>query len=365
MQFNLTLAFIMLSTSIACYGQNSAPKNTTSPTALGETVSDLGTSIFVVFQAKNNDYWFGSDGNGVFRYDGKTATHFTAKDGLSTSRIREIQEDKAGRIYFSTQEEGVFQFDGKKFNKLPVVKGSEWKLEPDDLWFKGETSKNGPYRYDGKTLFSLEFPKHHLADAYFASGPNRSWSPYEVYKIYKDKKGNIWLGTSNFGICRYDGKSLRWMFEQHLTEVVGGGWFGIRSIIEDKDGAMWFCNTKYRYQIAPGDPVEPTAEEKSKNLLRYKREAGIANLKSAEGKDMVYFMSTLEDKKGDMWMATYGEGVYRFDGKGVTHYPVMAGDQLITLFAIYQDNQGDLWLGTHEHGALKFNGKTFEKYRLK
>jgi ligand-binding sensor domain-containing protein len=358
MRIHVPLTLCILASCILCYGQD------TSPGSAGKTVTELGNSIFIVFQAKNGDYWFGTDVDGAYRYDGKSLTHFGVKDGLTGLRMREIQEDKPGNIYFSTQESGVFRFDGKKIEKLAAVKG-EWKLAPDDLWFKGESMTNGPYRYDGKTLYSLEFPKHYLADEYFANKQKRNWSPYEVYKVYKDQRGHVWLGTSNFGVCRFDGKSLRWMYEQQQNAVEGGGWFGLRSILEDKDGAFWICNTKYRYRIEPGDPAAPTEEEKAKSLLRYKREDGIPNLKSVEGKDMVFFMSILEDKKGDLWMATPGEGVYRFDGKKVTHYPTMAGDKVITLFAIYQDNQGDLWLGTHKHGALKFNGERFERFRLK
>jgi hypothetical protein len=62
-------------------------------------------------------------------------------------------------------------------------------------------------------------------------------------------------------------------------------------------------------------------------------------------------------------MATYGVGVWRYDGEKVTHYPVKDGAKAITVFAIYKDNRGDLWLGTHEAGAYKFNGKSFEKFK--
>ena len=68
-------------------------------------------------------------------------------------------------------------------------------------------------------------------------------------------------------------------------------------------------------------------------------------------------------RTGVLWMATYGYGVWRYDGEKVTRYPVKDGDKEITLFSIYKDNRGDLWLGTHEAGAYKFNGKTFEKFR--
>ena len=73
------------------------------------------------------------------------------------------------------------------------------------------------------------------------------------------------------------------------------------------------------------------------------------------------FMSITEDNNRDLWMATYGGGVWRYDGKNLTHHSVKDGDKDVTLFSIYKDNKGDLWLGTHEAGAYKFNGKTFEK----
>ena len=44
--------------------------------------------------------------------------------------------------------------------------------------------------------------------------------------MYRDRKGHVWFGTGIFGICRFDGQSLDWMYEGHLTECEGGGWFG-------------------------------------------------------------------------------------------------------------------------------------------
>ena len=46
----------------------------------------------------------------------------------------------------------------------------------------------------------------------------------------------MWFGTSVFGACRFDGKSIKWMYENNLTIGLNGGTFGIRSIFEDKKG---------------------------------------------------------------------------------------------------------------------------------
>jgi ligand-binding sensor domain-containing protein len=65
-----------------------------------------------------------------------------------------------------------------------------------------------------------------------------------------------------------------------------------------------------------------------------------------------------------LWIATYRNGVWEYDGTKVVHYPVKLNSGDITIFSIYKDNNGDLWLGTHENGAFKFNGQSFEQFKL-
>lgn len=358
MALNLFLLFSLLATFTSCGAKN------TSQVVLGDTVSQLDKAILVVFQDRNNNYWFGSDGQGVYRYNGKTMLHFTTKDGLYDNRIREIQEDKSGNIYFTTFD-GISKFDGQRFTKLMPTKTifptNEWKLQPDDLWFKGTSGESGIYRYDGKALHALKLPKHYLEGEFYLKFPNVTYSPYDVYKIYKDHKGHIWFGTSNFGLCRYDGKSLKWLYEKELTETPSGGSFGIRSILEDTKGKFWFCNTRYRYVIDAN--AAPDSHRDGKSLIQYKREKGIDGIKTANGEDLIYYMSIVEDRQQALWMVTYDTGVWKYDGQTITHYPVKDGPKDITLFSIYKDRQGNLWLGTHQTGVYKFNGKTFEKFR--
>ena len=156
-----------------------------------------------MFQDKKNNYWFGSNGEGVFRYDGKTIVNFnkrwTCKRHCKTNSRRQIWE------YFISTFAGISKFDGKTFTTLQPIKSKEWKLEPNDLWFYILGKKNeGAYRYDGKILYDLEFPKHYLHDEIYPRVVNSFFSPYEVYCIYKDRKGVMWFGTSVFGACRFE-----------------------------------------------------------------------------------------------------------------------------------------------------------------
>src|SRR5690606_7038568 len=57
------------------------------------TVSELGKNIGCIYQDKNDNYWFASNGEGVYRYDGKTLTRITNKHGLVGNFVWKIEED--------------------------------------------------------------------------------------------------------------------------------------------------------------------------------------------------------------------------------------------------------------------------------
>ena len=314
--------------------------------ARGEIVSELGNSATYVFQARNSDDWFGSNDRGVYRYDGKFILNFTTKDGLCSNRIRGVQEDKSGNIYFTTYE-GISKFDGKSFTTLDVSKTSspdDWKKHPDDLWFVGPPDAGIVFRYDGNELHRLEFPKTKLGDEHFvkvprSEFPNAIYSPYDVYCIMNDSQGNLWFGTTCVGVCRFNGKSFDWLTDTYLTYAP------VRSIIEDKQGNYWFT-------YSGGSSLDGFKAINDFGKLQERAEGNIV-----EG------MSIIEDNNGNLWTAALSAGAFKYHGKQRVHYPIKDEATTIEVFAVYKDNRGDLWLGTHNGGAYKFNGRTFEKFR--
>ncbi|MGV3767568.1 MAG: two-component regulator propeller domain-containing protein [Chitinophagaceae bacterium] len=205
----------------------------------GDTAKQLGSSIMVVYQDKNNVYWFGSWETGVYRYDGKILSNYTTKHGLPNNRIDEIKEDKFGNIYFVSchPQSSVVKFDGQAFYTLKAIPSNEWKLQSDDLWLRHSYPTEKVYRFDGITLYELQLPK-----------PPKLSNSFEIYSIYQDQKGNIWFGTNPVGVCRYDGNSFKWIIEEDVTEFRNEGANGVRSITEDKNGDFWF-NTENRYSV--------------------------------------------------------------------------------------------------------------------
>ncbi|MEZ2414484.1 two-component regulator propeller domain-containing protein [Muriicola sp. E247] len=325
----------------------------------GKSVSDLSPSIWTIYQDKKSNYWFGSKDKGVFYYDGQELINFTKDDGLIGNQIRRIQEDTFGNIYFETTE-GISQFDGKSFNSLSIDKNlsgtNQWKLQPDDLWFSSGYQGKGPLRYDGNRLYSYEFPKSPHEDDFIEKYPNTSHSPYGIYAIYKDRKGHIWFGTSDMGIYRFDGKIISYLYEKELTETPNGGAFGIRSIAEDRKGHIWISNSDYKYEIK-----HEIILDKDLGQITYNRLPGIKN----KEKETQYFLSMVMDNSHNLWMMTFDNGVWKNNGKDLTHYPIKDGTNDVKLSSMYKDNQGVIWLGTQGSGVLKFNKNSFEKVEFK
>lgn len=321
---------------------------------IGVTVTQIDKTIWTIYQDKKSNYWFGSKENGVYYYNGHRLKHITTQNGLVSNEIRGIQEDANGNIFFDT-EKGVSKFDGHTFKTLQMANPdsplNNWVLKPDDLWFRMGSTKNGAYRFDGKYLQYLKFPTSPQENTFNKNNPNTSLKPYGLYTIYKDRKGFMWFGTASLGVCRYDGKNLNWHYEEQLQTTPNGGDFGTRAIFEDKNGKFWINNTRFRYVI----------ETYGNKPITFKKENGIGYLNKTNKMEFPFFLSVTEDNKGNLWLATYEEGVYKYNGKELIHYPIKDGETDVLLFTIYKDNKGALWLGTHNAGVYKFMEKTFER----
>ncbi|MFK7982226.1 MAG: hypothetical protein AB8G86_19755, partial [Saprospiraceae bacterium] len=128
--FSYCLLFIL----IGCSSQNTVTQNHTE--AKGEAAFGLDPKTWKVYQDQKDNYWFGSNGNGVFHYDGKKLIQYTKKDGLVNNTIRSIQGDDLGNVFIGTPQ-GVSKYDGQTFTTLEAIvsDANEWKLMPNDLWF--------------------------------------------------------------------------------------------------------------------------------------------------------------------------------------------------------------------------------------
>ncbi|MBT8229926.1 MAG: hypothetical protein KJO50_06665, partial [Bacteroidia bacterium] len=234
---------------------------------------------------------------------------------------------------------------------------SDWKLETGDLWFRMGWNNDGPFRYDGDKLYALKFPPIPRADSFYMKFPNASWSPYDLYSLYRDHHGHIWFGTSALGVCRYDGNSLAWFYQADLSKANNGGDFGFRSMIEDDKGNYWINNSRYQFRFKSG-----YKEDNGEHKLIYEKEEGVGFKKEDNKLFFPFFMSMVQDDKGFIWGASYNDGVWCFDGNSLKHYPVRINGKMVDLFSMYKDNHGVIWVVSHKEGLFRLKGNDFIKF---
>lgn len=343
---------------MACNRQNrTEAKASSSSIAKGELASQLDVKIWQIYQDKNDNYWFGSNGDGVLQYDGKTLKRFTRKDGLVDNTIRGIQGDQFGNVFIETPH-GISKYDGTSFTTLdPIISpNNKWKLEPHDLWFNCNGNPDDIYRFDGTTLFELKLPRKDLNKVFETNVRGLSFSgmntsPYSVFGIDKDQAGNLWIGTIVAGAFRYDGTSFLWFPEKELTTLPDGRVPGVRSMLEDKNGYFWLSNFISKYKIT----------EKN-DIVTYEKFPGIDESSPYFQDRIPYFNAGIRDDQDNLWMTTYGGGVWKYDGENLLNFPLKDGEEDVLLVSIYQDNHGVLWLGTDNAGVYKSKGEVFEKF---
>lgn len=345
---------------LSCKGQTTETRTreTKEMVNAGDTVKTLCPNIMVVYQSKAGHYWFGSWEEGAFRYDGQTLLHFTTKQGLPANRIEEIREDQQGNIFFNTAK-GICKFNGQAFTTLyeTLPRDSSWHLHPADLWFKCPQYPGQVYRYDGQSLYRLPLPKLSLGETYRSEHPGHI-TPYDVYCVYKGRDNAIWFGTAALGVCRYNGKAFHWITEEDVTELHNGPSNGVRSIIEDREGYLWF-NSRYRYRI---DTTSKINSDYTGERRFYTRHQSIGSLDGKKDGTLFEYLSITRDTANTLWIATYRDGVWHYDGKTISHHVITENGETIPLFYIYSDTKGKIWLGTHRNGAYYFDGKRFVNF---
>jgi len=74
--------------------------------------------------------------------------------------------------------------------------------------------------------------------------------------------------------------------------------------------------------------------------------------------------SSICDSEGNIWFATQGGGVSKYDGKSFVNFTVEQGLVHNYVRSIARDNQGNLWFGTSGGGVSKYDGKSFKNFTV-
>ena len=321
-------------------------------TNFDKTQGLISNSIRCITEDSKGNLWLGS-GSGLSKYNSAIAhpdsnklfTNFTTAQGLSQNTVNSIVEDDKGSLWFGSSGKGLSKYDGSSIVSYTVDQGlpfsQVWSIAEDrkeNIWF---ATSSGISKYNGRSFINYNIPR----------------IMQSIRAAFEDKMGNIWLGSS-LGVTRFDGN-----FFTNYNMAQGFPHNTVLSIAEDKMGNMWFGTYGAGVCKYDGNRIDAIDRDGSNQLTN------LQDLKKVNGKFVKTFTTyttdqglagntvkcILEDKKGNLWFGTNGNGLSKYDGTFFTNYSKDQGLPQNTVLSIFEDKTGNIWFGSTGGGVCKYN----------
>ena len=375
---------LKISTSYANIRESFNFKNITIEDGLSQS------TVETIYQDSKGYIWIGTN-DGLDRYNGYEFKHYKHdkydKNSIANNYIVDIIEDKNGYIWVSTIG-GLSRINPDKDEiKNYYSKEDSGNLSNSNLWQILCTKDNrliastidGLNVYDkNKDKFTRilykegELPSQYIysleedinghiwvgtdnglveldKDLNIVKSYQDAIGDSDVYNVYDDSKGNIWVCTLDNGLFKInlDDKSVENYKNNNSKISIPSN--NVRDIISDSEGKLWI------------------ATDKGLCTFDYEREEFITyNKKSYQSNSLIddEIFCLLKDSSGLIWIGTYS-GISRFNpNSNFTHFKLDPyEDNSISgnvIHGIYEDDDKTLWIGTNESGVNIINGESIK-----
>lgn len=163
--------------------------------------------VWTICVDRGGDLWFGTDGKGIFRFDGQKVTTLTKTDGLLGNQVSSIIQDRHGDMWFGYLSGGVSRQNGTSIKNFTA----QDRL-PDGMVWTIHQSQRGELLVSvlGSGLYRLNENGFQSCEA------NTRGLPKHVQALFEGRDGNLWAGCSG-GLYRID-------FDKVIETTTRGPW---------------------------------------------------------------------------------------------------------------------------------------------
>ena len=344
--------------------------------------SIAGNEITTICPDKNRTVWIGTKGSGVSRYfnsEKKFENHSKNdfdENSINSNEISDIFQDRNGVIWISSFAGYLNKLDLKK-KRISHFKNNPWNsnsLSDNIINTIFEDSKKELWigtNNGGLNKVILKNGTAYFTRHWHSSSQKTTLSSNNIFSFCEDNYGNYWAGTAGDGlnhikassnrnsekiiVKRYkksDGKSnlptdyISTLFKDSKGDIWIGSYNSGNEFVTDGAGLMKFTPNQFN--------------ENSLKISQFKFDPKNENSISSNKVSFIF-----EDHENILWVGTYGGGItkiLRDENNNPSNFVRIKNDPKNinslsnnNIFSIYEDFDYNLWIGTYGGGLNKLS----------
>lgn len=314
------------------------------------------STVYQIIQDRSGFIWVATS-NGISRFDGTHFVTFQAKDGLNSNSVVALTNGMNGAIYAGSYDKGISVIkNGTIQNYCNEIKGR--KFSTTDMLFDSlgtnehKLYTGGPYNvinviHEKNKLISSNYvhPYPRILNT-IVKLPNRKLMALTsggIYELVHDRLIKLQIG------------GLPDISINYLTSSNDSSYFA------GSKGMIWEINNhkvikQYPISSNPEDEVSMLYYDSHGNLWFSIMHSGFFLI--PEGTDQIIDIGTkmglqrsvvnayFEDKEGNIWISTMGKGIYCLNNLYIKSYNENDGLISNSVHSIIKDKSGKLLIGT-------------------
>jgi len=284
-----------------------------------EAAAGDGVEVDALWPDPAGSLWVGTRASGLLRAVGGRVERLLTADDADISSVLALLPDREGSLWIGTGGGGLARLHATRFVPITAREG----LPADRTYSVAADPSGGAWA--GTTGGLARIVGHRVTATVTAAD---GLLGDDVSTVYTTRDGTTWAGIEGEGVCRV----VRGRVAGCLRPGAGLPDPYVIALLQTRDGTLWagtatgvsaWTGRAFRPLDAPGATGAPVTA-------------------LGEGPD------------GDLWIGTYGDGLFRYDGTDVT--PV-AGAEGISVLAVHARASGEVWLGTDGAGLLLIDAR--------